>query len=202
MGIGDLLRWDPRVRRSALLARATLSPAGLVSGGAIAAAGLAAGIALPWVIGAGIAAWLTSVVLHLRDPHLVSSLLAPQFDRDLSVLDQEHLQYMTQALRARDRFEAALGDVPGRGDFGGMRVRVTEALRRLYDSVVWAQRAGRFLGSVDEERLRMRLGSLPAGSAVAEELVEQLRKSSRSDRAAPRPWPGSRRRSRASRPWP
>jgi hypothetical protein len=108
MGLRDLLRWDPRVRRGALLTKATLSPAGVVTGGAIAVAGIAAGIALPWVIGAGLAAWLTSVVLHLRDPKLVSSLLAPQFDRDLSVLDPEHLRYMTSALRARDRFEAAV----------------------------------------------------------------------------------------------
>jgi hypothetical protein len=174
MGIGDLLRWNPRVRRRALLARATLSPAGVVSGGAIAVAGLAAGIALPWVIGAGVAAWVTSVVLHLRDPKLVSSLLAPEFDRDLSVLDSEHLRYMTRALRARDRFDTEVRDLPDGGDFGGMRVRVTEALRRLYDSVVWSQRAAAFLRSVDEERLRMQLGSLPAGSPVAEELAEQL----------------------------
>ncbi len=169
-----MLRWNPRMRRGALLAKATLSPAGIVSGGALAALGLVAGIALPWVVGAGVTAWLTSVVLHLRDPKLVSSLLAPQFDRDLGVLDAEHLRYMTAALRARDRFESAVGDLPDRDDFGGMRTRVTEALRRLYDSVVWSQRAAVFLRSVDEERLRMRLGSLPAGSPVAEELAEQL----------------------------
>jgi hypothetical protein len=174
MGLADRLRWNPRARRSALLAKATLSPAGVVSGGVIAAAGLAAGIALPWVIGAGVAAWLTSVVLHLRDPELVSSLLAPQFDRDLSVLDTEHLRYMTQALRARDRFESAITDLPDSSDFAGMRTRVTEAIRRLYDSVRWAQRAAEFLRSVDDERLRMRLGSLPASSPVAEEIAEQL----------------------------
>jgi hypothetical protein len=174
MGIRDLFRWDPRARRGALLAKATLSPAGVVTGGALAVAGLAAGIALPWVIGAGVAAWLTSAVLHLRDPKLVSSLLAPQFDRDLSVLDAEHLRYMTAALRARDRFEASLRDLPDRDDFGGMRTRVTEALRRLYDSVVWSQRAATFLRSVDEQQLRNRLASLPSSSQVAEELAEQL----------------------------
>lgn len=174
MGIRDLLRWDARVRRGALLAKATLSPAGVVTAGALSAAGIAAGIALPWVIGAGVAAWLTSVVLHLRDPTLVSSMLAPQFDRDLSVLDAEHLRYMTAALRARDRFEAAVRDLPDREDFAGMRARVTEALRRLYDSVVWSQRAAVFLRSVDEGRLRARLASLPAGSEVGEELAEQL----------------------------
>jgi hypothetical protein len=174
MGLRDLFRWDPRVRRGTLLAKASLSPSGVVTGGALAAAGIAAGIALPWVIGAGIAAWLTSVVLHLRDPKLVSSLLAPQFDRDLSVLDAEHLRYMAAALRARDRFEAAVRDLPDKDDFGGMRARVTEALRRLYDSVVWSQRAAAFLRSVDEQQLRNRLASLPSGSPVAEELSEQL----------------------------
>lgn len=174
MGRGDLLRWNPGVRRGKLLARATLSPAGVVGGGVIAAAGIAAGIALPWVIGAGVAAWLTSVVLHLRDPRLVSALLAPQFDRDLSVLDGEHRPLMTQALRARDRFEAAVADLPDSSDFAGMRTRVTEATRRLYDSVRWAQRAAVFLRSVDEERLHMRLGSLPPDSPVAVEIAEQL----------------------------
>jgi hypothetical protein len=174
MGIADLFRWDRRVRRAALLSRATLSPAGVVTGGAIAAGGLLLGIGLPWVIGAGVAAWLTSVVLHLRDPKLVSSLLAPQFDRDLSALDTEHLRHMTAALRARDRFEAAIADLPDQSGFGGMRTRVTEALRRLYDSVVWSQKAADFLRSVDQDRLRVRLKSAPAGSPLAEELDEQL----------------------------
>ncbi len=168
------LRWDPRVRRGALLARATLSPAGLLTGGGLAVLGLAAGIGLPWVIAAGAGAWLTSVVLHLRDPKLISSLLAPQFDRDLSVLDNEHLRYMTAALSARDRFEEAVDTLPDAAEFGGMQARVTEALRRLYDSVVWSQRAGSFLDSVDDQGLRDRLRGLPGESPVAAELEEQL----------------------------
>jgi hypothetical protein len=143
-------------------------------GGGLAGIGIAAGIGLPWVIAAAVVAWLTSVALHLRDPHLLSSLRAPEFDRDLSALDDEHLRYMTSALEARDRFEAALDDLPGRREFGGMRVRVTEALRRLYDSVAWSQRAARFLDSVDEQQLEERLEGLPDRSPVAEELVEQL----------------------------
>jgi hypothetical protein len=157
-----------------MLARATLSPAGIVSGGIMAGIGLAIGVGLPWVLGAAAAAWLTSIVLHLRDPGLVSRLLAPEFDRDLSALDEEHLRYMTNALAARDRFEAAAADLPDRDDFGGMRARVTEALRRLYDSVVWAQRAARFLESVNEDALRDRLVVLPRSSPIAEELREQL----------------------------
>ena len=66
-----------------ILAKATVSPAGLVTGAALAALGLLTGVVtLPWAIGAGVAAWITSVILHLRDPKLVGSLLAPQFDRD------------------------------------------------------------------------------------------------------------------------
>lgn len=173
MPLTDRFRWDPRVRRGALIARATLSPWGLVAGGALAAAGVALGIGIPFVVAAGVGAWVTSVVLHLRDPDLVSSLLEPQFDRDLSVLDTEHLGYMTAALAARDRFEAAVSDLPGREQFGGMRVRVTEALRRMYDSVVWTQRADRFLAAVDAGSLERRLQAA-RGSAVADELREQL----------------------------
>ena len=173
MPLSDRFRWNPRVRKGALLARATLSPWGLVAGGGLAGLGLALGVGLPFVVGAGVVAWATSVVLHLRDPQLVSSLLAPEFDRDLGVLDEEHRGYMTAALAARDRFEAAVADLPGRDQFGGMRARVTEALRRMYDSVVWTQRADRFLGTVDAAALERRLRAAH-GTAVAEELQEQL----------------------------
>ena len=173
MPLSDRFRWNPRVRKGALLARATLSPWGVVAGGGLAGLGLGLGVGLPFVIGAGVVAWLTSVVLHLRDPQLVSSLLAPEFDRDLGVLDQEHRAYMTSALAARDRFEAAVADLPGKDQFGGMRARVTEALRRMYDSVVWTQRADHFLATVDAAALERRLRA-SRGSAVADELQEQL----------------------------
>ena len=171
---GAVLKYDPRVRRGALLLRATVSPAGLLTGGALAGIGLVSGIGLPFVIGAGVAAWLTSVFLHLRDPKLVSAVLEPQFDRDLTVLDGEHLQYMTAALHARDRFEDAATEVGGGEEFGGMRVRVTDALHRLYDSVVWSQRAAAFLAAVDAQGLVRRLRSLPENSPVAVEIGEQL----------------------------
>jgi hypothetical protein len=173
MPLADRFRWNPRVRKGALLARATLSPWGVAAGGALAGIGLATGVGLPFVIGAGVVAWLTSVVLHLRDPALVRSLMAPEFDRDLGVLDEEHRSHMTAALAARDRFEAAVADLPGKDQFGGMRARVTEALRRMYDSVVWAQRADRFLATVDAADLERRLRAA-RGSAVAEELQAQL----------------------------
>lgn len=174
MPLAPHFRWDPRVRRGTRLARATLSPWGLGAGAALAGIGLALNVGLPFVIAAGLVAWGVSVVLHLRDPALVSSLLAPEFDRDLSVLDEEHLAYMTAALSARDRFEAAVADLPGREQFGGMRTRVTEALRRMYDSVVWTQRADRFLAMVDAAALERRLRVAVGGSVVAEELREQL----------------------------
>ena len=173
MPLSDRFRWNPRVRKGALLARATLSPWGLVAGGGLAGIGLATGIGLPFVIAAGAVAWFTSVVLHLRDPVLVRSLMAPEFDRDLGVLDEEHRAYMTSGLAARDRFEAAVADLPGKDQFGGMRARVTEALRRMYDSVVWTQRADRFLATVNPEALERRLHAA-RGSAVASELQEQL----------------------------
>ncbi len=168
-----VFRWDPRVRRGRRLLKATTSPTGLVTGGAVAAIGLAVGIGTPWLVGAGLAAWLTSVVLHLRDPKLLGSLLAPEFDRDLSALDDQHLPAMVAALTARDRFEAAAADMPGDEAFGGMRARVTDVLHRLYDSVMWTQRADRFLASVDEESLNRRMRDLPSSSPLAVELAEQ-----------------------------
>jgi hypothetical protein len=169
------LRYDARVRRGKLLARATLSPAGLLSGAALAAVGVGAGIVTwPWALGAGLAAWATSIVLHLRDPKLVSSLLAPQFDRDLSRLDGEHRRYMTAGLVARDRFEQAVGGLSDAEDFAGMQVRVNGALERLYDSLVWAQRAAQFLRTVNPAALRQRISMVPASSPVAGELAAQL----------------------------
>ncbi|MDF1595700.1 MAG: hypothetical protein P1T08_06345 [Acidimicrobiia bacterium] len=168
-----ILRWDPRVRRGRRLLKATTSPTGLITGCAVSVAGLALGIGAPWLVGAGVAAWLTSVVLHLRDPKLLGAMLAPEFDRDLSALDDQHLPAMVAALSARDRFEAAVADMPDRQDFAGMKARVTEVLHRLYDSVVWTQRADGFLTSVDEPSLARRLHDLPPSSPLAAELAEQ-----------------------------
>lgn len=168
------LRFDPRVRRGKLLARATLSPAGLVTGAGLAGVGLALGIGLPWVVGAGLAAWATSIILHLRDPKLVSALLAPQFDRDLGKLDSEHRPYMVSGLVARERFEEAVAGLPDRGDFEGMKVRVNDALGRLYDSLRWAQRAAAFLRTADPARIRARIVAAGPGTRLAQELEAQL----------------------------
>jgi hypothetical protein len=165
--------YHPTVRRGRKLARATLSPTGLVVGGFLAGLGLFLGIPLGFVAGAAVAAWGTSVVLHLRDPRLVADLLAPDFDRDLGALDTRHRPLMVAALEARDRLEQAMGSFPGGSEYGGMHARVTETLRRMYDSVVWVQRASRFLAAVDEKALSTRLRSIPAGR-VREELEEQL----------------------------
>jgi hypothetical protein len=54
-----------------------------------------------------------------------------------------------------------------------MRARVTEALRRMYDSVVWTQRADRFLATVNADSLERRLRAA-RGTAVADELQAQL----------------------------
>ncbi len=174
--LGTVFRYDKRVRRGRLLAKATLSPAGLATGGALVAIG-AATVGWPFAIAAGVAAWLTSVVLHLRDPKLVSSLLAPDFDRDLSVLDSQHLPLMEAALAARDQFEEAVR-TSGQ-DLAGMQVRITDVLSRLYDSVVWAQRANRFLSSVDQRGLVERYQNADPSSQLGQELaaqVEEIRK--------------------------
>jgi hypothetical protein len=168
------LRYDPTVRRGRILAKATLSPSGLVTGGVLAAIGVATGIGIPWVVGAGVAAWLTSVILHLRDPRLVSSLLAPDFARDLGALDTEHRRYMLAGLEARGRFEAAVTDLPDADDFGGMKVRINDALERLYDSLVWAQRAAGFLQAVRSDSIRQRARAAGPGTRLAQELEAQL----------------------------
>jgi hypothetical protein len=168
------IRHDKRVRRGKLLAKATTSPAGLVTGGALAAIGLATGVAWPWVAGSAVAAWLTSVVLHLRDPKLVSALLAPDFDRNLGALDQEHRRYMLAGLEARGRFEATVDSMSDSENFAGMKVRVNDALERLYDSLMWAQRAADFLRVVDPSSIRSRARAAGPGTRMAQELEAQL----------------------------
>ncbi len=168
------MRYDPRVRRGSRLLSATLSPAGLLTGGGLAAVGLVAGIGLPWVVGAGVAAWLTSVVLHLRDPALLSSMMAPEFDRDLRALDGTHRRMMLAGLQARDRFEQAVGTLEDSTGYGGMSTRLNGALERLYDSLLWAQRAGSFLERNSPDALRQRIGAAGPGSRLAAELAAQL----------------------------
>ncbi len=168
------MQYDPGVRRARILLKATLSPAGLGAGALVAVGGLAAGIGVPWIVGAGLAAWATSVVLHLRDRTLISDLLAPQFDRDIGRLDADHKRVIVSGLQAAERFDRAVATLPDAADFKGMRVRVTDALERLYDSLVWSQRAAAFLRAVDPDGIRARLGGLGEGSAVASELRAQL----------------------------
>ena len=115
--MSDRHRWDPRVRRGKLLAKATLSPRGLAAGAVLAVAGLAAGIGLWWVVSASLAAWATSAALRLRDPMLLSSLHAPEFERDLTVLDGEHLRHMVQAVASPRSFRSRRGRSGRRGRF-------------------------------------------------------------------------------------
>jgi hypothetical protein len=166
------LRYNPKVRRGRVLAKATLSPTGIVVGGTLAAIGVAT-VGWPWAIGAALVGWGTSVVLHMRDPQLVSSLLAPDFDKDLGALDAEHRRYMLAGLEARDRFEAAAETVAS-DDFAGMKVRINDALERVYDSLLWAQRAGTFLRTVNPVSIRQRVQGAGPGTRLAQELEAQL----------------------------
>ncbi|MGH8927456.1 MAG: hypothetical protein ACRDWH_03830, partial [Acidimicrobiia bacterium] len=96
----------------------------------------------------------------------------PEFDRELSALDADHLPLMIRALEARDRLEHAMESWQG-GENEGLLARVTETLRRLYDSVLWVQKADRFLVTVDERMLIGRLQNLPPGP-VREEMEAQV----------------------------
>ena len=58
------------------------------------------------------------------------------------------------------------------GENEGLIARVTETLRKIYDSVLWLQRADRFLTSVDQRQLLDRLRNLPVGP-VREEVEAQ-----------------------------
>jgi hypothetical protein len=111
--------------------------------------------------------------MHLRDPKLAASMVAPEFDRDLSRLSADHLPLMVAGLEARDRLENAMESWAG-GENEGMMARVTETLRKLYDSVLWVQRADEFLTTVDERRLLARLRELPTGP-LREEMEAQVR---------------------------
>lgn len=176
-----MLKWDPRVRRGRILLRATLSPGGLLAAGILAVVGLVTGISVPWIVAAGLVAWGTSTVLRLRDPALVSSLVAPQFDRDLGALRGEERVLMVAGLQARDRLEQAAHEVPG-DEFSGLRVRVDAALERMYDSLVWSQRASEFLAATDVEEMRRRMLAEPRSSPIAEELSAQIDEVSDVDR--------------------
>jgi hypothetical protein len=169
---GSVFRYKPVTRKSQRLLRATFSPAGVLAAGGLVGAGLLLGIPVAFIAGAGLAGLITSAILHLRDPKLAARMVAPEFDRDLSALDSEHLPLMVAALEARDRLETAMDAWSG-GENEGLLARVTETLRRLYDTVLWLQRADRFLATVDEKRLAARLSDLAAGP-VREELEAQL----------------------------
>ena len=160
--LGSVFRYNPVTRKSQRLLRAMFSPAGVVATAGLIGGGLAMGLALPFVAGAAAVGFVTSALLHLRDPKLAASMVAPEFDRDLSRLDADHMPLMVAGLEARDRLENAMDSWAG-GENEGMKARVTETLRKLYDSVLWVQKADRFLVTVDERRLFNRMQNLPEG---------------------------------------
>ncbi|HEY7703699.1 MAG TPA: hypothetical protein VID03_02595 [Acidimicrobiia bacterium] len=167
----SVFRYRPTVRKGSRLMKASLSPGGIAATAGLVGAGLLLGLPAVFVAGAGVVGFLTSAVLHLRDPKLAASLMAPEFDRDLSALDQEHLPLMLGALQARDRLDLAISDWQG-AEMEGVKTRVTQTCRRMYDSVLWLQRADQFLGSVDEDALVRRLYAASPGP-VKDELEAQ-----------------------------
>ena len=148
----SVFRYRPSVRKGSRLVKASLSPGGLLATAGLVGAGLLLGLPAAFVAAAGVAGFLTSAILHLRDPKLAAAMLAPEFDRDLSALDQDHLPLMLGALEARDRLDGAISVWEG-AEMEGVKTRVTQTCRRMYDSVLWLQRADQFLGSVDEDAL-------------------------------------------------
>jgi len=169
---GSVFRYNPATRKSRRLLRAVFTPPGVLAAGGLVGAGALLHISPIFIAVAGLIGFVTSALLHLRDPKLAAQMVAPEFDRDLSVLDPAHLPLMVAGLEARDRLEQAAESWSG-GENEGLIARVTETLRRMYDTVLWLQRADRFLGSVDENRLTVRMEGLPAGQ-VREELEAQV----------------------------
>jgi hypothetical protein len=170
--IGSDFRYNPVTRKGRKLARAMFTPAGVMATIGLVVAGIALPIPAAFVAGAGVVGFVTSAVLHLRDPKLAASMVAPEFDRQLGALDPQHLPLMINALEARDRLEQAMETWQG-GENEGLMARVTETLRKMYDSVVWLQRADGFLATVDERRLMDRLAQLPGGQ-VRDEMEAQV----------------------------
>jgi hypothetical protein len=64
--------------------------------------------------------------------------------------------------------------LPDAEDFAGMKVRINDALGRLYDSLVWSQRAAAFLRAVSPDTLRQRIRGAGPGTRVGQELEAQL----------------------------
>ncbi len=164
------MRWDS----SSTTLRVLFSPKVLVVPALAAAAGLWTGLGLGWVVGAAVVAWIGVASLRLRGPSVVSGLLAPGFDRDVSKLDRDHRRYLIAGLAARDRFDEAVAGFGLGEEFGGMQLRIVEALDRLYDSLAWAQQAARFVRDADRPALERRLAAVDPESPVARELSAQL----------------------------
>lgn len=169
--MGSVFKYNPLARKGSKLLRAMITPSGVLATTGLVAGGLALGISVPFVAGAAAVGFVVSALLHLRDPKLAAAMVAPEFDRDLSRLDPAHRPLMLHGLEARDRLESAINEWQG-GENEGLMARVTETLRKIYDSVLWLQRADHFLASVDQRRLLERIRSLPEGP-VREEMTAQ-----------------------------
>ncbi len=169
--MGSVFKYSPATRKGQKLLRAMATPTGVLAAVGLVGGGLALGISAPFVAGAAAVGFVVSAVLHMRDPKLQAAMVAPEFDRDLSRLDSSHRPLMIQGLEARDRLESAIHEWQG-GENEGLIARVTETLRKIYDSVLWLQRVDRFLASVDQRQLLERLRNLPAGP-VREEIEAQ-----------------------------
>ena len=64
-----------------------MTPPGVLAAGGLVGAGVLLGVPAIVIAGAGLIGFVTSALLHLRDPKLAAQMVAPEFDRDLSALD-------------------------------------------------------------------------------------------------------------------
>lgn len=170
--MGSVFRYNRVTRKGRRLLRAMFTPTGVLATIGLVGGGVILSIPVAFIAGAGAVGFVTSALLHLRDPKLAAAMVAPEFDRELSALDAEHLPLMVRALEAKDRLEEAMETWQG-GENEGLMARVTETLRKMYDSVLWVQKADRFLSTVDEMRLVGQMSNLPAGP-VREEMEAQV----------------------------
>ena len=71
--LGSVFRYNPVTRKSQRLLRAMFRPAGVVATVGLVGAGVVLGIPVAFIAGAGAVGFVTSALLHLRDPKLAAS---------------------------------------------------------------------------------------------------------------------------------
>lgn len=156
------------------VARALLSPVGILLAGVVAAVAIVAGLSLPLAIALGVAAWAVRVLWAVPRPRRGERI-------DPFTLQEPWRRFVQEALQARNRFDEAVTRTrsgPLRDNLASVATRVEAAVEECWQIAKRGQTLDRARRRIDVADIDRQLAEVTGGEAadpVADRVAESLR---------------------------